>query len=60
MKIGRMVSLWMVEMVVELVGQTEKLASASFTRIQFWTETWRIYLVSLQDAIGVDLLDLRV
>ena len=49
----------MIEMVVELVWQDEKLASASFTRIQFWTETSVACLVDLKYANRVDLLELR-
>ena len=57
--LGRMVSPWMLVMMVRLVWQNKQLATASFTEIQFWTQTWRIYLVGLQDANGVDVLDLR-
>ena len=39
----------MIEVMVELVWQNEKLASASFTRIQFWTETSVACLVDLKD-----------
>ena len=46
-------------MMVELVWQDEKLASASFTRIQFWTETSEECLVDLQVEIEAALLDLR-
>ena len=49
----------MIEMVVELVRQEEKLVSASFTRIQFRTKTLVACLVDLKDANGSDLLDLR-
>ena len=49
----------MIEMVVKLVLQDEKLASASFTRIQFWTETSEECLVDLKDANTADLLELR-
>ena len=49
----------MLEMMVELVWQDEKLFSASFTRIQFWTETSEECLVDLKDADGADLLELR-
>ena len=34
---SRSVSLWMYERVVKLVCQKEKLASASFAKLQFWT-----------------------
>ena len=49
----------MLEMMVELVWQDEKLSSASFTRIQFWTETSEKCLVDLQVEIEASLLDLR-
>ena len=49
----------MIEMMVELVWQDEKLASASFTRIQFWIETSKECLVDLQVEIEAALLDLR-
>ena len=49
----------MIEIMVELDWQEEKLVSASFTRIQFWTETWEECLVDLKDANGADLLELR-
>jgi hypothetical protein len=46
--------------VVELVCQKEKLDSASFIKIQFWTELTEDFLVDLTDANGADFLDLRV
>ena len=49
----------MIEMVVKLVWQYEKLASASFTRIQFWTEMLEECLVDLKDENRADILDLR-
>ena len=49
----------MIEMVVELVWQDEKLSSASFTRIQFWTETLVACLVDLKYENRADLLELR-
>ena len=49
----------MIEMVVKLVLQDEKLASASFTRIQLWTETSVACLVDLKDENRADILDLR-
>ena len=49
----------MIEMMVELVWQDEKLASASFTRIQFWSKTSEECLVDLQVEIEANLLDLR-
>ena len=54
-----MMSHWMIEMMVLLDGQNEKLDSASFGENQFWTQTWGINLEVFQNAIGVDLLDLR-
>ena len=50
----------MIDIMVGLFWQTEKLVSASFGEIQFWTQTWGIYLTGLQDANGVDLLNLKV
>ena len=50
----------MANMVVELVWQKEKLDSASFRKIQFWTEPTGRYLVDLNDANGADLPELRV
>ena len=49
----------MMEMVVKLVLQDEKLASASFTRIQFCTESLEECLVDLKDANRADLQELR-
>ena len=49
----------MIEMVVKLVLQDEKLASASFSRIQFWTETSEEVLVDFKDSNRADLLELR-
>jgi hypothetical protein len=46
--------------VVEFVGHKEKLVSASFENIQFWTENAEVYLVDLNGEKGVDLLELRV
>ena len=45
LKLGRVGSPLMIEMMVELVWQGEKLDSASFTRIQSWTETSEACLV---------------
>jgi hypothetical protein len=47
-------------MMVKFVWQEEKLASASFTKIQFWTEPTEEFLVDLTYANGADFLDLRV
>ena len=49
----------MIDLVVKLVLQDEKLASASFTRIQFWTETSEECLVDLKVETRAALLDLR-
>jgi hypothetical protein len=59
-KIGRMMSLYMVEITVGLVCEYGKLASASLEEFQFWTENAEDHLVDLDDANGADLLDLRV
>ena len=59
-KVGRMGSLLMIEMRVELVWEKELLASVSCTGIQFWTEYSEGCLVGLKDANGSDLLELRV
>ena len=58
--IGSMMSHWMTEMMVELVCEKRKLANASFTEIQFWTETSEGFLVDLENSNGADLQDLRV
>jgi hypothetical protein len=50
----------MVEMLVKLVCEKRKLASASFEEFQFWTETTGNYLLNLSYANGAGLLDLRV
>ena len=44
---------------MELVWQNEKLDSASFIRIWFWTENIGGYLGVFQDANTADLVDLR-
>ena len=49
----------MMEMVLKLVLQDEKLASGSFTKIQFWTKTSEECLMDLKDANRADLLELR-
>ena len=59
LKLGRVGSPQMIEMMVELVWQDEKLASASFTRIQFCTESLEECLVDLKDANRADLQELR-
>jgi cbb3-type cytochrome oxidase subunit 1 len=45
-KIGRIMSPSMLDMMVGLVWQKEKLTNASFTEIHFWTETLGEYLVN--------------
>jgi hypothetical protein len=45
---------------VEFVGHKEKLASASFAKLQYWTDYAGSHLVDLNGANGVDLLELRV
>ena len=50
----------MIKLMVELFWQKEQLASESFTRIQFWTETTGDCLVGLQDQTGTTLLDISV
>ena len=60
MKIGRKLSPCMIEMVVKLFCEKRKLANASFTEIQFWTETSEGFLVDSQSSKGADLLELRV
>ena len=49
----------MIDMLVELVWQEEKIISASFTRIQCWIETSVACLVDLKDENRADLLELR-
>jgi hypothetical protein len=49
----------MIVRVVGLVCEKRKLASASFTEIQYWTESSEEYLVDLNVANEADLLDLR-
>ena len=41
-------------------GQNQKLASASFANLQFWTERKRPYYMHLKSSNGSTLLDLRV
>ena len=48
----------MIDLVVELVWKDEKLASASFSRIPFWTENLEECLVDLKDANRADLQEL--
>ena len=43
-KFSRAVSLWVQERVVKLVCKKEKLASASFAKLHFWTGSkWHYY-----------------
>ena len=44
--LGGVVSPWMLVMMVKLVWQKEKLASANLEEFQFWTETTWNYLVN--------------
>ena len=41
-------------------GQNQKLVSASFAKLQFWTERKRFYCMHLKCSNGSILLDLRV
>ena len=41
-------------------GQNQKLVSASFAKLQFWTERKRVYCMHLKSSNGSTLLDLRV
>jgi hypothetical protein len=50
----------MIVKVVKFDGHKEKLASASFAKLQFWTDYAGSYLVDLNGANGVGLLELRV
>ena len=59
-KIIRMMLHCNIDGVVKLDGSEEKLASASLSEIQFWSQTWRVYLEVFPDANGADLLYLKV
>ena len=50
----------MQERVVRLVGQKQKLASVSLTKLQFWTENKWHCCKHLESSNGSTLLDLRV
>ena len=50
----------MQEMVVRSLGQNQKLVSASFAKLQFWTERKRVYCMHLKTSNESTLLDLRV
>ena len=41
-------------------GQNQKLVSASFAKLQFWTERKRVYCMHLKTSNESTLLDLRV
>ena len=41
-------------------GQNQKLVSASFAKLQFWTERKRVYCIHLKTSNESTLLDLRV
>ena len=41
-------------------GQNQKLVSASFAKLQFWTERKRVYCMHLKSSNESTLLDLRV
>ena len=59
-KITWMMLHCMIDMMVWFVWHKEKLSNASLEEFHFWTENVEEYLVGLNDANGVDLLDLRV
>ena len=50
----------MYKRVVGLVGQKQKLASVSLTKLQFWTESKWHCCKHLESSNGSTLLDLRV
>ena len=47
-------------MMARSFGQNQKLASASFAKLQFWTERKRSHCMHLKSSNGSNLLDLRV
>ena len=47
-------------MMARSFGQIQKLASASFAKLQFWTERKRFHCMHLKSSNGTTLLDLRV
>ena len=47
-------------MMARSFGQNQKLASASFAKLQFWTERKRSHCMHLKSSNGSTLLDLRV
>ena len=53
-------SPWMQVMMERSFGQNQKLASASFANLQFWTERKRHDCMHLKSSHGSTLLDLRV
>ena len=50
----------MQEMVARSLGQNQKLVSASFAKLQFWTERKRVYCMHFKTSNESTLLDLRV
>ena len=50
----------MQEMVVRSLGQNQKLVSASFAKLQFWTERKRVSCMHFKTSNESTLLDLRV
>ena len=50
----------MQKMMARLLGQNQKLVSASFAKLQFWTERKRVYCMHLKTSNESTLLDLRV
>ena len=47
-------------MMVRSFGKSQKLASASFAKLQFWTERKRAHCMHIKSSNGTTLLDLRV
>ena len=50
----------MQKMVARLLRQNLKLVSASFAKLQFWTERKRVYFMYFKTSSESTLLDLRV
>ena len=50
----------MTKRVARLVWQNQKLVSASFAKLQFWTERKRVYCMHFKTSNESTLLDLRV
>ena len=59
-KFSKVVSLWVQEGVVKLVCKKEKLASASFAKLHFWTGSNWHYNMSQKCSKQGMLLDLGV